>query len=128
MVETIRNRTSATVLLVGIALATAAAGQQQEFAAAQRANHAALRQYSWKSRTELKLVGEVKQVRLEDVRYDLNGELQKTVIGGGPATDDGHPGGGGPGGRIKARIVARKKAAFKDMLAELAELAESYAH
>lgn len=127
MIETIRNRTGATALLLGIAVATAMAGQQQEFAAAQKANHAALRQYAWKSRTALKRAGEVKQVRLEDVRYDLDGDLQRTVIGGEPAAEDG-PSGPGPAGRIKARIAARKREAVKDMLAELAALAESYAH
>jgi hypothetical protein len=127
MIETIRHRTAATGLLIGVVLATAAAGQQREFAAAQQVNHAALREYSWKSRTALKLAGEVKQVRLEDVRYAFDGQLQKTVIGGGPVAEDG-PGRGGPVGRVKARVIARKKAELKDMLAELAALGESYAH
>ena len=70
----------------------------------------------------------MKQVRLEDVRWDLNGEVQKTLIGGGAADDHDRPGRGGPGGRIKARVVARKRAEFKDMLAELAAVAQSYAH
>jgi hypothetical protein len=125
MVETIRYRTGTTALFLGIALTAAVAAQQREFAAAQQANHAALRQYSWKSRTALKLAGEVKQVRLEDVRYDLDGELQKTVIGGGQAAEEERGGRGGRG--IRARIVAKKKAEFKDMLGELAALAESYA-
>jgi hypothetical protein len=124
----IRRRTAATALLLGVALATVATAQQREFAAAQQANHTALRQYSWKSRTALSLGGVVEQVRLEDVRWDIEGELQKTVIGGGAPEEDARPGRGGPGGRIKARIVARKKAEFKDMLAELAAVAQTYAH
>ena len=67
---------------------TAAAGPR-EFAEAQRANQLALRQYSWKSRTELKVNGESKQVRLEQVRFDLDGRLQKTVIGGDPVRERG---------------------------------------
>ena len=54
------------------------------FAESQKANAQALRQYTWKSRTELKLKGESKSVKLEQVRYDLNGKLQKTPIGAPP--------------------------------------------
>jgi hypothetical protein len=54
------------------------------FAESQKANAQALRQYSWKSRTEIKLKGESKNVTLEQVRYDENGKLQKTPIGAPP--------------------------------------------
>jgi hypothetical protein len=53
-------------------MSSAAAQQQRQFAETQQANQAALRQYSWKSRTELKVGGESKQVRLEQVRYDID--------------------------------------------------------
>src|SRR5581483_5485634 len=48
----------------------------------QQANEQALRQYTWKSRTEVRVGGEVKSILLEMVRYDANGQLQKTPIGG----------------------------------------------
>jgi hypothetical protein len=125
MIETIRYRLGSLALLMAVALGTATAARQQDFAAAQQANQAALRQYSWKSRTTLKLAGEVKQTRLEDVRYDRDGRLQKDLISGGPAPDDDRA---RRGGRIRARIAARKRAELKDTLTELATLAESYAH
>ncbi|MGD9903390.1 MAG: hypothetical protein AB7U83_07955 [Vicinamibacterales bacterium] len=124
-------RTITGVLAAGalaLTLATTLAAQQREFAQAQQANQAALRQYSWKSRTELTVHGEVKQVRLEQVRHDFDGRLQKTTIGGESAAETSRSGPPGPGGALRKRVVARKTEAFKDMLGELAALAESYAH
>jgi hypothetical protein len=117
----------AMIVTITLALTTLAAAQRRDFATVQRANQAALRQYSWKNRTELIVDGETRQVRLEQVRYDIDGRLQKTVIGGGQAAMESEAGrrGGGP---LKTRIVTRKKAEFREMLAELAALADSYAH
>lgn len=115
--------------MLSVALVTVAAAQQREFAEAQQANQAALRQYAWQSRTELRVEGEVKQVRLEQVRFDIDGRLQKTVIGGGAtAADSSRPGPPGPAGALKKRVVAKKTEEFQDMLGALATLAESYAH
>jgi hypothetical protein len=74
---------SVSALMCAIAVAGMSA-QQREFSQAQRANADALRDYTWKSRTELRLKGEPRNVRLEQVRYDLDGRLQKAQIGGGP--------------------------------------------
>src|SRR5690242_14177756 len=70
---------------------------QPSFAESQKANAQALRQYSWKSRTEIKVKGESKNVKVEQVRYDANGTLQKTPIGAPPAAAP--PARGGRGGR-----------------------------
>lgn len=99
-----------------------------DFAEAQRANQAALRQFTWKSRTELRIDGEVKQVRLEQVRFALDGHVQKTAIGGESAAAASRPAVPGPAGALKTRIVARKTESLKATLAELGRLAESYAH
>lgn len=116
--------TAAMTLAVVVSLKA----QSREFSETQRANQLALRQYSWKSRTELKVDGESKQVRLEQVRYDIDGQLQKTTIGGSAANaDDANGGPPGPAGALKKRIVAKKKEAFGDMLGDLAAIAESYA-
>ena len=72
------------LLLIGawIAVAPSIFGQHKEqFAQAQKDNSTALKQYTWKSRTELKLKGESTNVKLEQVRYDIDGKLQKTDIG-----------------------------------------------
>lgn len=123
------RRCAAALLAIAASLSVAAAQGQGRFAEAQQKNQAALRQYSWQSRTELRVEGEVRQVRLEQVRFDLDGRLQKTVIGGGtPAAESSRLGPPGPAGALKKRAVARKKEAFQDMLDDLAALAESYAH
>jgi len=64
--------------------ATAQEQHKEKFAEAQKQNKETLRHYSWKSRTELKLKGESKNVKLEQVRYDVDGKLQKTTIGAPP--------------------------------------------
>ena len=59
------------------------AQDKEKFAQAQQQNKEALKQYAWKSRTELKMKGESKNISLEQVRYDLDGKLQKTPLTGG---------------------------------------------
>ncbi len=118
-------------LIAGLALTaiTGMSAQSQQFVDAQRANHEALRQYSWKSRTDVLVDGTSKQVRLEQVRYDFDGRLQKTTIGGGQASaESSRPGPPGKPGEVRKRVVAKKKDGFRDLLADLAELAEAYAH
>ncbi len=71
-----------------------------EFAEAQKQNSGALKQYTWKSRTEIKMKGESKNVKVEQVRYDIDGKRQKTEIGGSPEPQSEKPkarrrGGGG---------------------------------
>lgn len=121
-------RPSAVVALAALTLVAQAGAQQREFAEAQQANQTALREYSWQSRTELRVNGEVKNVRLEHVRFDIDGRLQKTAIGGAAPAADSSRSGPGPAGALKRRVVAKKQEEFKDMLGALATLAESYAH
>jgi hypothetical protein len=52
-------------------------------------NQRALHQYTGKQRTELQFKGQVKNERVELVRFDAGGELQKTPLGGGPAPPSG---------------------------------------
>jgi hypothetical protein len=101
-----------------------------EFVQAQQANAAALREYTWKNRTELSLKGEVKSVTLEQVRYDLEGRRQKTRIGGStePSAADRFDPLAPPAGPVRRIVAARKKAEFEDLLRDLSALAESYAH
>ena len=98
---------------------------------AQQANAAALREYTWKSRTELSLKGDVKSVTLEQVRYDLDGRRQKTRIGGSPESPAvaQRVGPFAPqGGPVRRIVAAKKKAEFEDLLRDLSALVESYAH
>jgi len=117
-------------VVVGQFGARAQDGAKEKFAQAQKQNAAQLRQYSWTSRTELKLKGESKNVKLESVRYDANGQLQKTPLdSGAPAPQQASPQKQGRGGgRVKAKIVENKKEEFKELLGDLAKLTQSYAH
>src|SRR3954451_11743925 len=105
---------SATVALVVLSSAAVVAQDkvQPSFAESQKANAQALRQYNWKSRTEIKLKGESKNVKLEQVRYGADGKLQKTPIGAPPAAAPPAQGGGGRGGRLKAKVIENKKEEF----------------
>lgn len=106
------------------------AQQKQQFAQAQKENASALRQYTWKSRTELKMKGESKNVKLEQVRYDLDGKLQKTSIGGAPqeqAQEQSGRRGGRRGGRLKERVIEKKKGEFAELIKSLGQLVGSYA-
>ena len=116
----------ATVALVALCSAMVLAQDQVQpsFAESQKANAQTLRQYSWKSRTEIKLKGESKNVKLEQVRYDANGKLQKTPIGAPPAAAP--PTQGGRGGRLKAKVIENKKEEFGELMQGLGQLVASY--
>jgi hypothetical protein len=120
----------ATVALVALCAAMVLAQDkvQPSFAESQKANAQMLRQYSWKSRTEIKLKGESKNVKLEQVRYDADGKLQKTAIGTPPAAAPAPPQGGraGRGGRVKAKVIENKKEEFGELMQGLGQLVASY--
>lgn len=118
------------VLGCSLALAPGVFGQHKEqFAKAQKENSAALKQYTWKSRTEMKMKGESKNVKLEQVRYDLDGKQQKTSIGE-PAQQQAKPEGGRRRGRgrVKEKVVENKKEEFAELMKGLGQLVGSYAH
>lgn len=89
------------------------------FAQAQQQNAQALRQYTWKSRTEIQKSGETKNVRLALVRYDSYGTLQETTISSGPQQQL-------PTRGIRGLIAQKKKENFMETLDGLGTLAKSY--
>ena len=100
---------------------------QPSFAESQKANAQALWQYTWKSRTEIKLKGESKNVKLEQVRYDASGKLQKTPIGAPPAAaPPPQAARGGRGGRVKSKVIENKKEEFGELMQGLGQLVASY--
>jgi hypothetical protein len=123
-------RLCGAALLVALSSTLALAQAQPTFAESQKANAQALRQYSWKSRTEIKLKGESKNVKVEQVRYDLNGKLQKTPIAGpppaAPAAAAAPARGGRGGGRLKNKVIENKKEEFGEMMQGLGQLVASY--
>lgn len=93
----------------------------QQVAATIKANAQALRAFSYQQRMQLQLKGETKKVTLNQMSYDINGNLQKTLLSEQP------PAGAQPsGGRIKRRIVAKKTGEFKEMMEEISALVKSY--
>jgi hypothetical protein len=121
-----------TVLLLALGATLVLAQGQPTFADSQKANAQALRQYSWKSRTEIKLKGESKNVKVEQVRYDLNGKLQKTPVAGpppaAPAAAAAPARGGRGGGRLTSKVIENKKEEFGEMMQGLGQLVASYGH
>ncbi len=92
---------------------------EQKIAQAQLRNAEALRQYTWKSRTEIQQGGETKSVQLALVRYDMYGALQRTPMS---STSQPPPSGRG----LRGRIVEKKRDEVKDTLNRLQALAASY--
>lgn len=66
-----------------VALLTHAIAQQNEDYGKRIAQNAKeLRAYSWTKRTEIRQQGEVVATRVEKVRYDIDGKIQRTPLGG----------------------------------------------
>lgn len=102
-----------------LASATAAGQQYWEFVRAGQANAEALRQYGWKSRTEVSKGGETKSSQLHLVRHGADGTLQQTLIGGSAPQKI-------PTRGLRGLIARKKKESFVEMLEGLGALAKSY--
>lgn len=96
---------------------------KRRFTEAQKRNAATLRQYTWRSRTELRLKGETKKVRVEQVRFDASGQQQKTLLEESP---QGEP--QARGGPLRRKIVQKKKEEFAELMRDMVKLVTSYAH
>ena len=101
------------------ACAAASARQGGNFAQAQQENAKRLRQYSWKSRAEVRKGGETKSTQLYLMRYDVEGNVQQTLVGG---TSQQIPTRG-----LRGMIARKKKEDFVEMLDGLTAVAKSYA-
>jgi hypothetical protein len=116
---------SGVLTLAGcLALAALAAGQdmQQKAAAAKEAaarNQQALRSYSWITKTELSLRGEVKNTKIESCQYGPDGKVLKTELSEPPAPQEKKRG-------LKGKIIAKKTGEMKKELEDSAALVHSY--
>jgi hypothetical protein len=119
MVNLITNRALGLALAVALAVSLAAPCQQQRAAQGRPAGGEELRQYSWKSRTEVRKGGETKSVQLSLVRYGADGALQETPVGGTPPRQI-------PTSGLRGLIARKKKEQFVEMLGGLRALAKSY--
>ena len=101
-----------------LACVAAPARQEGQFARAQAENARELRQYSWKSRAEVRKGGETKSTQLYLMRYDLGGEVQQTLVTG---TSQQIPTRG-----LRGLIARKKKEDFVELLDGLRAVAKSY--
>ncbi|MDJ0840866.1 MAG: hypothetical protein QNK37_30420 [Acidobacteriota bacterium] len=88
---------------------------------AQKQNARALTQYSWKNRVEVRKDGKSKSTKLYQMRFDLDGKLQKTQIGGPDAQSSKRKQRG-----VRGRIKEKKKEKAKDFGEELVKLVTAY--
>ncbi|MCM3870393.1 MAG: hypothetical protein ND895_06870 [Pyrinomonadaceae bacterium] len=99
----------------------------EQVAAAIKANAQALKTFNYQQRMQLQLKGETKKVTLTQMSYDMHGNVQKTQLSEDPPPDASQQSsGGGRGGRLKARVVAKKTGEFKQMMGEISDLVKSY--
>ena len=113
------------VLLIafgGVALALQNPDLQQKAAAAKEAaakNQQALRAYSWITKTELSLKGEVKNTKIESCKYGPDGKVQKTELSEPPPPQEKKRG-------LKGKVIAKKTGEMQEELKASAALVHSY--
>jgi hypothetical protein len=119
-IRNMRGRRGVVLALVFTLLACGAAQARQDgqYARAQQENALKLRQYSWKSRTEVRKGGETKSTQLHLVRYDADGAVQQTLLSGTSAQI--------PTRGLRGFIAKKKKEDFVELLDGLRALAKSY--
>ena len=81
-------------------------------------NQQKLRQYQWIETTQLTLKGEPKPATKNSCLYGPDGQVQKTPIG--------HPPEQPSGGRMKQKVIAKKKAEMKDYMQDVKGVLSMY--
>jgi hypothetical protein len=112
---------AAIALVAGVATVAQNPEVQQKFAAAQQAaaqNKARLRQYQWTETTQVTLNGEAKPPSEKLCQYGPDGLIQKTPIGPPPQQPSG--------GRLKQRVIEKKKAEMADYMDDVKGVLSMY--
>lgn len=112
---------SALVLLCGIATLPQNTELQEKLAAVKQAaaeNKQRLQQYQWIETTQLTLKGDQKPPTQNLCQYGPDGQVQKTPIGSPPQQPSG--------GRVKQRIVEKKKAEMQDYMQDVKSVLAMY--
>ena len=94
---------------------------QQKLAAVKQAaaeNKQQLRQYQWIETTQLTLKGDAKPSSQKLCQYGPDGQVQKTPMGPPPEQPSG--------GRMKQRVIAKKKAEMQDYMEDAKSLLSMY--
>lgn len=94
---------------------------QQKLAAVKQAaaeNKQKLLQYQWVETTQLTLKGDAKPPTKNSCQYGPDGKVQKTAIGPPPEQPSG--------GRMKQKVIAKKKAEMKDYMQDVKAVLSMY--
>jgi hypothetical protein len=97
-------------------------GQLKE---SQAKNKQSLATYSWQEQDTISLKGEVKKVEKFQVHNGPDGKAVKTPLDAPAAAAPAEK--GGRGGRLKEKVVEKKKEEFADYAHQIAALAQEYA-
>jgi hypothetical protein len=118
--------TLAMTISAGVLASVPAAAQNQQvldkliaIKTAQDANKAKLAQYTWTETETIAIKGEVKDTKTYQVQM-VNGKPQKTETGNQAASS------GGREGRVKERVVDKKKAEYQEYGQSISALAKQY--
>jgi hypothetical protein len=112
---------SALVLVASVAAIAQNGELQQKLAAVKQAaaeNKQQLRQYEWTETTQVTLKGDPKPPSQKLCQYGPDGQVQKTPIGPPPEQPSG--------GRVKQRIIEKKKAEIADYMDDVKALLSMY--
>lgn len=109
---------AAAAIILSACVCASARQLERKFAQAQQENAKQLRQYTWKSRTEIRKGGETKSTQLYLMRYDFDGSVQQTLVG---ATSQQIPTRG-----LRGLVAKKKKEEFVETLDGLKAVAKSY--
>lgn len=120
-----RTISGSAMVILALALATGPRAEaqelQQKVAAAKQAaaqNQQALRAYSWLETTEIAVKGEVKNSKVESLRYGPDGTVQKTVVQASPPADN-KPG-------LRGRVVEKKTGEMQSEMQAASTLVHQY--
>jgi len=112
---------AAIALVAGVATIAQNGEVQQKLAAAKQSaaeNKQRLRQYQWTETTQLTLKGDPKPATEKLCQYGPDGQVQKTPIGPPPAAPSG--------GRLKQRVVEKRKAEMVDYMDDVKVVLSMY--
>ena len=111
----------AVLLLAAVPALSQNAELQQKLAAVKQSaaeNKQKLLQYQWIETTQLTLKGDAKPPTKNSCRYGPDGKVQKTAIGPPPEQPSG--------GRMKQKVIAKKKAEMKDYMQDVKAVLSMY--
>lgn len=127
-----RSRFAAVLLIASLGVAGGLlaqdGGMQQkitELKESMAKNKQAIAQYTWTETVTISLKGEQKKQQHYQVQMGPDGKPQKTSLDAAPAAEQ-QPQAGGRGGRLRQRIVEKKKEEYEEYAERMKALAEQY--